>query len=189
MVLRGKLIMTITELLTPIIFATGNNTVDEGLWGIDILTPFVLGILFFSIGIFFIIIEVMTPGFFVGIPGTIMVILGLAMVLFPEFMSTPAGPIIFIILVFLVTAGVFWIYNNLARPEPSKTTTTMTSLVGKEGIVLKKVVPHDISGKVQIGSQEWSSTSDIEINPGTKVEVVRVEGVHLIVKPLEKRRE
>ena len=173
-----------TLFLTLGVFAATNSS-SEGLWGVESLTPFMLGLVFFGIGVVFIILEVMTPGFFIGIPGTIMVILGLAMIFFPDFMSTPLGPMVFIILVILVTAGVFWIYNNLARPEPSNTTTTMTSLVGKEGTVIKDIVPHDISGKVRIGSQEWSATADKAIGEGARVRVVKVEGVHLHVEPLK----
>ena len=46
-----------------------------------------------------------------------------------------------------------------------------------------------IDGKVRIGSDVWSATSDKVIEPGNKVVVVAVEGVHLIVKPLASKSE
>ncbi len=48
--------------------------------------------------------------------------------------------------------------------------------------------PDSLDGKVKIDSDIWSATSDEVINPGEKVVVIGVEGVHLIVKRLNNKK-
>ncbi len=64
----------------------------------------------------------------------------------------------------------------------SDATTTMVTLVGKGSIVTKKVMPHELSGKVKIGTQIWSATSDEEIEEGKEVIITKAEGVHVVVE-------
>lgn len=64
----------------------------------------------------------------------------------------------------------------------SDATTTMVTLVGKSAIVTKHVMPHELSGKVKIGTQIWSATSDDEIEEGKEVMIIKAEGVHVVVK-------
>ena len=63
-----------------------------------------------------------------------------------------------------------------------------TSLVGKKGMVKKKVIPHSLDGKVEIGNSMWSATADKEIPEGTLVKVVHSEGVHVVVRELKEKR-
>lgn len=146
------------------------------------LSPFNLGLIFFIVGVVFIVIEVTTPGFFIGIPGSILVITGLIMIYFPWVMSGSFGPVVFAVITLAVTAGMFWIYRYLAKPEPSKATTSMTNLVGMSGRVVKEIVPGELSGKVIVKNQTWSATADKRIPKGKKIIVLKVDGVHLEVK-------
>jgi len=52
--------------------------------------------------------------------------------------------------------------------------------------VLERIDNVKNSGSVRLGKEEWraSSESGDPISAGKKVEVVKVEGTHLIVRPL-----
>jgi membrane protein implicated in regulation of membrane protease activity len=60
--------------------------------------------------------------------------------------------------------------------------------IGKQGIVLEAVDNSDNVGRVRLDKEEWRADSETgEIIPaGTQVEVVRLDGTHLVVKTIEK---
>ena len=61
------------------------------------------------------------------------------------------------------------------------------SLVGKVGLARSGLSP---TGMVQMGGEQWSAElegGDGAVGPGTKVEVVRVEGLKLFVRKAEDR--
>lgn len=57
--------------------------------------------------------------------------------------------------------------------------------VGKTGLVLETVKPHGGGGRVRVGMEEWRAEpeSTDPIPKGVTVEVLRVEGTHLVVRP------
>jgi len=55
--------------------------------------------------------------------------------------------------------------------------------VGREGRVIRRVTPADLSGKVVVSGQEWSARSrDGEIPAGATVRIIASEGVHVVVE-------
>jgi len=58
-------------------------------------------------------------------------------------------------------------------------------VLDKVGIVLEEVQPHGFTGRVRVGSEEWRAASEGEekIPEGASVEVLRVDGTHLVVRP------
>ena len=74
-------------------------------------------------------------------------------------------------------------YQRLAQPEPP-TTTVAESLVGREGVVTVATEVGNMKGKVRIGSDTWSATSDVPIEAGESVVVESSEGVHVHVRRL-----
>ena len=56
--------------------------------------------------------------------------------------------------------------------------------LGKSGIVLEAIHPHGGMGRIRVGLEEWRAQPETpaEIPKGTVVDVVRVEGTHLIVR-------
>ncbi len=63
--------------------------------------------------------------------------------------------------------------------------TGRESLTGRDGYVVTRLAP---SGVVQVAGEQWSASLEAGERPlkaGNKIRVVRVEGVRLIVKPLE----
>ena len=72
------------------------------------------------------------------------------------------------------------------------TKTTVDALTGKVGVVLNKIDNNENSGLVRLGGEQWSATSfddDVVIKKGSKVTVIKVDGVRLIVKPKEEKGE
>lgn len=58
-------------------------------------------------------------------------------------------------------------------------------VIGKIGLVLEEVHPHGFTGRVRLGTEEWraESASEESIAAGVSVEVLRIEGTHLVVRP------
>lgn len=145
-----------------------------------------LGLAFVLVGIALLLLEASSPGFFVGVPATILVALGLLALLFPDLFFSPWSPVIAVLVGAPMTYLTFLLYQRIAPPGPP-TTTVGTSLVGRTGRVVRKVDPETIQGKVNIGNQVWSARTegDEPIEEGVRVRVVASQGVHVVVVPLE----
>jgi len=146
------------------------------------MDPATIAIILMIIGLIFLIIEALTPGFFMVIFGAVLVVVGvLGYFIEGYFESAPY----LIVTVVVVTLAVSFVtikgYHMLAKPEPP-TTTVVDSLVGREGTVTSDVKPGSLKGKVKIDSDTWSATSDEVIKTGTDVVVYAAEGVHVKVR-------
>ena len=115
------------------------------------------------------------------IPGTVLVIVGLIGAAFPDKLYTWWSPLIALVVAVPVTLLTIKGYQRLAVPAPP-TTTVMDSLVGREGTVTVPTEVGNMKGKVKIGSDTWSATSDEPLDEGTVVIVDHSEGVHVHVR-------
>lgn len=146
------------------------------------MDPVTIAIILMIIGLILLIIEALTPGFFAVVPGAVLVVMGLLIyfvdgILDKWYLLVSAA----IIVTVVVTAITFKGYQILAKPEPP-TTTVASSLIGREGIVTTDVKPGTLKGKVKIGSDTWSATSEDPIKNGASVIVYDAEGVHVKVR-------
>lgn len=90
------------------------------------------------------------------------------------------------ILAFIIGSALMLFYT---RPIAIKffkigaTKTNVDSLIGKQGVVIKKLEPFTM-GQVKVKGQIWSAkpSESEEISEGATVEVVKIDGVKLIVK-------
>jgi membrane protein implicated in regulation of membrane protease activity len=59
--------------------------------------------------------------------------------------------------------------------------------IGKRGVVLEKIDNRENTGRIRIDKEEWRADGETEeiIPEGQRVEVPRVDGTHMIVKPIE----
>ncbi|MCL1979208.1 MAG: NfeD family protein [Methanomassiliicoccaceae archaeon] len=148
------------------------------------MDPATIAIILMIIGLILLIIEALTPGFFAVIPGTVLVAMGIIGYFVEDFFTSwylvPAA----LVVTLAVTAITIKGYQYLAKPEPP-TTTVVDSLIGEEGIVETEVKPGNLRGKVKIGSDSWSATSEVVIKVGTEVVVYDAEGVHVKVRQKE----
>lgn len=143
-----------------------------------------IGLLIFVIGIVLIIAEAFTPGTFILVPGVALVIVGALIMAFPDAATSRWTPLIFLAAFVPAFLLAFVLYKRIAPPG-RPTTLSSDSLVGRVGLVKKDVHPGNIRGKVNIENEIWSATSETIIPEGTKVEVVKVQGVKLIVRPVD----
>ncbi len=60
-------------------------------------------------------------------------------------------------------------------------------LIGRRGVVLAKIDNLENAGKVRVDKEEWRAESDDDsvIEAGTRVEVVRLDGTHAVVRPMK----
>lgn len=71
------------------------------------------------------------------------------------------------------------------------TKTNVDSLIGKTGVVHVAIEPYK-AGQVKVNGQIWTSKAeldDVMIPAGLEIVVIRVDGVKLIVRPLESKEE
>jgi membrane protein implicated in regulation of membrane protease activity len=144
------------------------------------------GWLIILIGAIFFVLEVFSPGFFLLVPGTVLIIIGLLVLLGIDIFSSVYGIIIGIMIAFVAASLTVFFYSRLNTGDERPVTTSMDSVVGKEGIVERDVDETSLSGKVLIEGQVWSARSAGGIiGIGTQVRVTDSKGVHIVVKEIE----
>ena len=94
--------------------------------------------------------------------------------------------------VFVVSSGllIFLTKPFVNKYVTKKTIPTNTnSLIGKRGKVAKDISLDSGIGLVKIGGETWSAISEneIEIKQGTEVEIKGIQGVKLVVSPINEK--
>ena len=102
------------------------------------------------------------------------------------FLSFLPIPIVFQILIFLAISAVLLFFTRpvaIKKLKIGREKTNVDSLVGKYALVTRHIGEFD-NGEVKLNGQIWSARSHdgSELSEGTKCEVVRIEGVHAIVR-------
>ncbi|MCD4844119.1 MAG: NfeD family protein [Methanosarcinales archaeon] len=138
-----------------------------------------IGWVMIILGFCFLAAEALHPGFFIAVPGTVLLVMGAIFILLPGVFEQ-WSPIIMVVTAIVASIGTIMIYRRIA-PGQKPFTTSMDTLAGKKGIVTIDIDPGSISGKVRIDNQIWSATSDTSILTGTAIEVTESEGVHVKV--------
>jgi len=142
-----------------------------------------LGLAFIVIGILMLLAELSSPGAFILVPATVLLVLGAIGLVAPGILLSWWSPVVTLIIVVPTTYVTIKMYQKLAPPAPPETTVA-TSLVGQTGVVIAEVVPSSLKGKVRIDHDTWSATSDRRISVGKKVVVKASEGVHVTVEEM-----
>ena len=72
------------------------------------------------------------------------------------------------------------------KDKDFKYDTNLQGIVQKKGIVKKEINPYDL-GIVTLGGEDWTAISaeNIRIEKGTVVKVIKIEGVKLVVSPVD----
>jgi membrane protein implicated in regulation of membrane protease activity len=133
------------------------------------------------IGAIFIIIEALSPGAFMIIPGTVLVIVGIIGYMVPGFITSIYSPIVGLCIAVPTTLITIKGYQLLGKPEPPATTVN-SSVIGRKGIVTAATDSETLKGKVKIDSETWSAQSDEPLAVGTHVIIEAAEGVHVKVR-------
>ncbi|NYT06108.1 MAG: NfeD family protein [Methanomicrobiales archaeon] len=136
-------------------------------------------------GFAMLLIEAYNPGFFIAVPGTVLIILGIFSLIVPGIFSSVWIVVIGVVVATLAAGITVWFYGRLT-PDGSPVTVSRDTLAGKKGQVIASVVPDGISGKVSIDGVTWSARTEKGMLPaGSRVRVVRSEGVHVIVEEVQ----
>jgi len=154
-------------------------------YGLGVLPVNWFGVIFLILAFVLFLLDIKAPTHgALTVAGVISLITG-SLVMFnsptvPDFMRVPvplvvgtsvaSGAIFFVIMIFAV------------RAQRSPVRMGAESLVGKVGTVRIKLAP---SGQIQLGGEQWTAElADREKHapPGTRVEVIGVEGLRLIVR-------
>ncbi len=91
-------------------------------------------------------------------------------------------------LIFIIVSSLLLIFTKpLVKKfvkEKDVIPTNVYSIIGKEGIVVEKIDTLNGVGKVKVNGELWSATSSENIEKGTKVKVLKVNGVKLEVEKI-----
>jgi len=104
------------------------------------------------------------------------------------FLSFLPIPLSVQLLIFLTISALLVIFTRplaIKKFKMGKEKTNVDSLVGKHVLVTKTISEFE-KGEVKLNGLIWAARSEhnTEIVTGTKCEVLRIEGVQLIVRPL-----
>ena len=91
---------------------------------------------------------------------------------------------------FIVVSGVLFVVSRRFAERFSKKQPPgigADRFIGKKGQVIEKIDNSTNTGRVRIDKEEWRADSDSDevIPEGKRVEVVRLDGTHLVVKSLK----
>ena len=104
------------------------------------------------------------------------------------FLSFIPIPLPYQVLIFLAISALLLIFTRpvaVKKFKVGREKTNVDSLIGKHVLVTKKISEFE-KGEVKANGLIWTARADIntDIIEGTKCEVLRIEGVQLIVRPL-----
>ena len=149
-----------------------------------ILSPQILPWILIAAGIIFLLVEALSPGFFLAVPGTALVVLGVLAFFAYDLLATPFGIIAAVAGAAAAAVVTIFVYRK-ASPDKKPETTSKDTIVGKKGRVIAEVTADSISGKVEIDGALWSAKSTKKNIPeGAAVVVVSSEGVHITVEEI-----
>lgn len=76
-------------------------------------------------------------------------------------------------------------------PKDDTRKTNVDALVGRVGVVTIALDPQSGTGRVKVGGEDWRGVpmDDVTIDVGQRVEVVRVDGTKLLVRPVTGSKE
>jgi membrane protein implicated in regulation of membrane protease activity len=138
--------------------------------------------LYVIVAIMLFISETLTPGFVLASFGIGCLFSALAAGLHFDLKVQITGFIVGTLIAFF---GVRPFFSRYCYKSSHNVRTNIDALVGQRGHVTERIVEN--SGRVTIGGDDWKAVSadDITIEEGKPVEVVRVEGTKVYVKPIQ----
>lgn len=142
-----------------------------------------LGWLLIVLGALVLLIEAYSPGFFMTVPGTVMVVLGALLVLGIDILNSVWGIVAAVVVALAAAIFTVWLYSRIDRGPGISTTTSRDTVIGLTGRVTRAVDPTTLDGKVRVEGHDWSAHSTgATIAAGATVRVVGSEGVHVVVE-------
>lgn len=98
---------------------------------------------------------------------------------------TPQAQLALAIVTLVVAAIIIWMVYKAAKAKLSKIKTGKEALIGSVGVAVTNLKP---KGEIRVLGEFWQATAKEEwIKNGEKVEVVGMEGMLLIVRPVKEK--
>ncbi len=132
-------------------------------------------------GMLLIFLEIMNPGIFIAVVGTVMIIMGALVIVMGAAIFTAWGALLTVVIAIVASTGTIWGYKKWAPPGDKPITLSKDSLPGLEGRVLEEI-PAGGTGEVNVSGQRWHATSDTPLGVGTPIVVESVDGLTLNVR-------
>ncbi len=140
-----------------------------------------LGFTLVLIGAVLFIVEVLHPGAFLLIPGSVLLAGGILYVLLPGILlGTVWGPAVVAVVALAAALATVPLYQHVAPTHPP----IPSPLAGREGRGIGDVRPYSLKGKGRVDSEVWSARADRRIPAGTRVRILDGEGVSIRVEPV-----
>ena len=141
-----------------------------------------LGLGLLIVGLALIVAELTFPGYYIGVAGTVGLVVGLLEMVWPTFLTSPAsGPIAALVAVVAAMIS-FQFYRKFSAPINQRGGSPGQELLGKTGIVVRTIRPHTIQGRVEIQGKLWGADGLDPIGPGSHIIVDQVRETHVVVK-------
>lgn len=128
----------------------------------------------------FLVAEIFTQSFFKAAFG-LSAIVAAALAYFGASTSLQVAAFIVVAFPLILLARRLCERRNAGRSQP----IAAERLLGRVGVVIQAIRPHTPGGLVRVDREQWSAESEDErlVPEGAEIEVVRVDGVRLIVRP------
>ncbi len=161
---------------------TGAIALLLALYAFQVLPINYAGLALIIVGIGFMVAEAFVPSFgILGLGGVVAFVAGSIILLEAE---TVAISIPLIASTALVSAAFFiWVIGRFVRLRRHKAKTGEEELIGSIGLALQDF---DQSGRVRVHSESWRAHTSSAVRKGQQVEVISVDGLSLVVRPLQK---
>lgn len=133
-------------------------------------------------GLLLVFLEVANPGFFIAVPGTVLIGFGFLSLAAPHvFFDDVTAAWTIAIFFILATPATIWGYKRWAQPGDKPITLSNDSLPGKKGKVVVAITASS-PGKVRVAGQTFGATAEQEFPVGATVHVRSVDGLTLLVE-------
>lgn len=139
-----------------------------------------IGYIWLVAGLALLLAEILTSGFLVATFGVAMILTSVLAFLEMGWREQLIG---FAVASVFVLAAVRPIFLRYLYRGDREARTNIDALIGQSGIVRQRVGQMR-GGRVQVGGEDWSAVTReaVSIDPGERVEVLRVEGATVVVK-------
>jgi membrane-bound serine protease (ClpP class) len=155
-------------------------------YGLGVLPVNWFGILFLIIAFVLFILDIKAPthGALTAAGVASLIVGGLVLFNSPSVPSFQRVSVPLVVGTSIATGAIFAVILTFAlRAQKTPVQVGMESLVGRAGRALTSLNPY---GQVQVASEQWSAkANEGSIPKGKRVEVVKIEGVRLVVKSLD----
>jgi membrane-bound serine protease (ClpP class) len=160
------------------------------LYGMNIISPNIFALILMLSGLTLLAVEIYTPGFGVfGLSGVVLLAIGVGYQLYltpPHIVSEPVYAVLGGLACLMAFAGFIAIKG--AEAMRKKRVSIEQLLVGSIGIA-KTDIHETIPGVVYVLNEDWTAYSIKDVIPaGSRVRVVRIEGLKLYVEKVEEKK-